>query len=88
MHRTILPLLALLPLVTLRTSAESLKYENVPNYFEAMPGGSQTGPCHGGVAIDKAGSIYVTTDTPRGILIFSPDGKFQRSCGPTKIHAP
>lgn len=37
--------------------------------------------------IDKAGNIYVTTDTPRGIVIFSPDGKFLRAAGPTRIHA-
>ena len=87
MKRIALPLLSLLSLISLRAFAEPLRYEDVPNYFEKQPGGAQTGPCHGGVAIDKAGSIYVTTDTPRGILIFSPDGKFQRACGPTKIHA-
>ena len=87
MKHIALPIVCLLSLITARTFAEPLKYEDIPNYFDAQPGGSQTGPCHGGVAIDKAGSIYVTTDTPRGILVFSPDGKFQRACGPTKIHA-
>ena len=36
--------------------------------------------------IDKAGNIYVTTDTPRGILVFTSAGKFLRSFGPPKIH--
>jgi len=36
--------------------------------------------------IDKAGNIYVTTDTPRGMLVYSPEGKFIRNFGPTKIH--
>ena len=37
--------------------------------------------------IDKAGNVYVTTDTKRGIVVFSPDGKFLRAVGPTRIHA-
>jgi DNA-binding beta-propeller fold protein YncE len=45
------------------------------------------GPCHGGVAIDRAGNFYVSTDTPRGITVFSKDGKFLRAIGPTRIHA-
>ena len=51
------------------------------------PAAAQIGACHGGVVIDKAGNIYVTTDTPRGILVFSSGGKFLRAFGPTKIHA-
>jgi hypothetical protein len=66
--------------------AEHLKYKVVPDFFEANPGGKPLGPCHGGAVIDKAGNIYITTDTPRGILVFSPDGKFIRSFGPTRIH--
>jgi DNA-binding beta-propeller fold protein YncE len=38
------------------------------------------------VVIDKAGNIYVTTDTPRGIVVFSHNGKFLRAVGPTRIH--
>lgn len=67
-------------------AGEPLKFTCAPNFFDAQPGGEQTGPCHGGVVTDKAGQIYVTTDTPRGILVFSPEGKFVRSFGPTKIH--
>ena len=37
--------------------------------------------------IDKAGRGYVTTDTKRGVEVFSADGKFLRSVGPTLIHA-
>ena len=87
MKRIALPLACLLSLVSLRAFAEPLKYEDIPNYFEKQPGGSQAGPCHGGVAIDKAGSIYVTTDTPRGIVVYSRAGKFLRAVGPTRIHA-
>jgi len=73
-------------IVSNTTSAAEIKYSVVPGFFEKDPGGKQLGPCHGGAVIDKAGNIYVTTDTPRGIVIFSPDGKFLRAVGPTRIH--
>ena len=68
-------LLGIISLLSVHAFGEGLKYENVPNFFDKLPGGQPQGGCHGGVAIDKAGDIYVTTDTPRGILVFSPDGK-------------
>jgi DNA-binding beta-propeller fold protein YncE len=64
-----------------------LKFNYVPDHFETTPGGSPIGACHGGAAIDKAGNIYVTTDTPRGILVYSSAGKFLRAVGPSHIHA-
>lgn len=67
--------------------AGELKYKHAPDFFESNPGGQSLGPCHGGVVIDRAGNIYVTTDTDRGIAVFTPDGKFQRAVGPTRIHA-
>ncbi|HTA30561.1 MAG TPA: hypothetical protein VK731_08740 [Candidatus Cybelea sp.] len=79
-------LVASLALVTTSVLAEELKYSITPNFFEANPGGQPLGPCHGGAAIDQAGNIYITTDTERGILVFSPDGKFLRAFGPTHIH--
>ena len=87
MQRITHSLLAILSLVSIHAFAEGLKYEDIPNFFDKLPGGQPQGPCHGGVAIDNAGNIYVTTDTPRGILVYSPEGKFQRAFGPTKIHA-
>ena len=66
--------------------AAELKFADVPNFFDDKPGGEQLGPCHGGSVIDKAGQIYVTTDTKRGIVVFSPEGKFLRALGPTRIH--
>jgi DNA-binding beta-propeller fold protein YncE len=69
------------------TWAAELKFSIAPNFFDALPGGQQLGPCHGGAVIDKAGHIYVTTDTKRGIVVFSPQGKFVRAVGPTGIHA-
>lgn len=67
--------------------AGDLKYKLAPGFFEEKPDNKQLGPCHGGAVIDQAGNIYVTTDTPRGIVVFKPDGKYSRSFGPTRIHA-
>lgn len=74
-------------LINPRLSAAELKYSVVPSFFESEPGRQSLGPCHGGLVLDKAGNIYVTTDTPRGIAVFSPNGKFMRAAGPSHIHA-
>ncbi len=79
--------LAVLALWPAQAVAQTLNYSVVPGFFEAQPGQQALGPCHGGAAIDKAGNIYVTTDTPRGIVVYSPAGKFLRAVGPTRIHA-
>jgi DNA-binding beta-propeller fold protein YncE len=84
LSRTVAGLIALLSSLTF---AAELKYSAVPNFFEQKPGDQSLGPCHGGVVIDKAGNIYVTTDTKRGIVVYSPAGKFLRAVGPTRIHA-
>ncbi|PYJ03167.1 MAG: hypothetical protein DME25_13100, partial [Verrucomicrobia bacterium] len=68
------------------TQAGELKYSIAPNFFEQNPDGKALGPCHGGAVIDRAGNIYVTTDTERGIVVFSSEGKFLRAVGPTRIH--
>jgi DNA-binding beta-propeller fold protein YncE len=68
------------------TYAEEWKYSIAPNFFEANSGGKGLGPCHGGAVIDRAGNIYISTDTERGVVVFSHEGKFLRSMGPTRIH--
>ena len=85
--RITLMLLGLLAFVSTSTHAEEAKYSLVPNFFEQDPGKQTLGPCHGGVVIDKGGNIYVSTDTPRGVVVFSSGGKFLRSVGPTRLHA-
>ena len=64
----------------------SLKVASIPNHFPAQPDHQSLGPAHGGAAVDRAGHVYVSTDTPRGILVFGPDGTYQRCFGPTQIH--
>ena len=84
MHRITFALPCILLLASTAAQAAELKYSLAPNFFEENPGGKPLGPCHGGVVIDKAGNAYVTTDTERGIVVFSPQGKFLRSAGPTR----
>lgn len=76
----------LLALTAATASAAELKFTIAPGAFEDNPGGAQLGPCHGAALIDKAGNIYITTDTSRGIVVFSPEGKYVRHFGPDKIH--
>src|ERR1700753_712573 len=66
--------------------AEDAKYKIVPDFFDEKTDCKQLCPCHGAAVIDKDENIYVTTDTPRGIIVFSPEGKFVRNFGPTRIH--
>jgi sugar lactone lactonase YvrE len=47
-----------------------------------VPTNAPLGPTHGGVAIDRAGLVYVSTDGPSGILVFGADGKLVRSIAP------
>src|SRR5215471_7955153 len=86
MHRIKFILAGFAVLASTSVRAEQLKFSVAPGFFEAEPGGKPLGPCHGGAVIDKAGNIYVTTDTDRGIVVFSPEGKFMRAGGPTRIH--
>jgi len=86
MNRKTQSLLGIIALVSTAPLAAELKYSIAPGCFEHNPDNKPLGPCHGGVVIDKAGNIYVTTDTERGIVIYSPSGKFLRGVGPTRIH--
>src|SRR5947207_10978773 len=86
MNRVLQTLLGMIEFVSITTFAAELKYSIAPDFFEQNPGGQPLGPCHGGVVIDKSGNIYVTTDTERGIVVFSPEGKFLRAAGPTRVH--
>src|SRR2546426_6386748 len=85
MYRILTTLVGLLGLASLAHAGE-LKYSIAPNCFDQNPGGQPLGACHGGSVIDKTGNIYVSTDTERGLVVFSPEGKFLRAAGPTRIH--
>ncbi len=88
MKKTLAPFLAsVVALAALPALGAELKFKYVADHFVKDPDQKQLGPCHGGVVIDRKGDIYVTTDTARGIVVFSADGKYLRSLGPTRIHA-
>jgi hypothetical protein len=40
----------------------------------ALPAGKAFGGTHGGIATDKAGHVYVSTQSETGILVYGPDG--------------
>ena len=80
------PMLVALTALFSTASAAEVNYSIIPNFFDAQPGDQPIGACHGGVVIDKVGNIYVTTDTKRGLLVFSREGKFLRAVGPSHIH--
>jgi DNA-binding beta-propeller fold protein YncE len=87
MNRFAQILLGLIVLIATAAHAAKWNYSIAPNFFEADPDHKPLGPCHGGVVLDKAGNIYVTTDTERGIVEFTRAGSFLRAFGPTRIHA-
>lgn len=63
-------------------------FETVPG-FGAMPQDADLGPTHGGVAVDSEGKVYVSTEAEHGIVVFSPDGQFEKSLGPktSRLHS-
>ena len=87
MKHIILSFARLIAALSISAFAAEVKFENVPGFFDKEPDQKPLGACHGGIAQDKKGDIYVTTDTPRGIVVFSEAGKYLRASGPSRIHA-
>ncbi|HEV2215448.1 MAG TPA: hypothetical protein VGR64_09175 [Terracidiphilus sp.] len=44
-----------------------------------LPAGTSFGGTHGGIATDKAGNVYVSTQSETGVLVYSPDGTLLRT---------
>ena len=86
MNRIKFALIGFVVVASALVQAGELKFSIAPGFFEENPGGKALGPCHGGVVLDKKGNMYVTTDTERGIVVFSPAGKFMRAVGPNGVH--
>jgi outer membrane protein assembly factor BamB len=86
MNRLAAILSGLLAFAATPAFAAELKFAIAADFFEKDPGGKLLGPTHGGVVEDRAGNLYVTTDTPRGIVVFTPAGKFLKTVGPMRIH--
>lgn len=54
----------------------------VESGWAKLPEGKTLASTHGGVAVDKAGNIYMSSDGPNGIFVWGPDGKFLRTIAP------
>jgi hypothetical protein len=48
-------------------------YRVVPGWGQ-LPAGTTFGGTHGGIATDKAGRVYISTQSGTGVLVYSPDG--------------
>ena len=48
-------------------------YQVVPGWGQ-LPAAKSFGGTHGGIATDKAGHVYVSTQSETGVLVYSPDG--------------
>jgi hypothetical protein len=53
-------------------------YKVVPGWA-TLPPGTTFGGTHGAIAQDKAGNIYVSTQSTTGILVYAPDGRFLKT---------
>ena len=51
----------------------------VENGWGKVPGHDHIGSTHGGVVVDKAGNVYVSTDGPNGIIVYDENGEFLRT---------
>lgn len=69
-------IIAALPVAPLGSGAWRFEVEAG---WAKLPANTPLGPTHGGIAIDRAGLVYVSTDSPAGVLVFSPDGALVRS---------
>jgi DNA-binding beta-propeller fold protein YncE len=56
------------------------QYESVPDWAR-LPDSGHLGSTHGGVVVDRHGFVYTNTDTERSVIVFRPDGTFDRAFG-------
>jgi hypothetical protein len=62
----------------LQTGNGEWTYEVVPSWGRP-PAGTAFGGTHGAIATDKAGHVYVSTQSETGILVYTPDGVLQKT---------
>jgi hypothetical protein len=56
-----------------RTGNGEWTYDVVPHWGQ-LPEGKQFGGTHGAINSDKAGNVYVSTQSETGVLVYRPDG--------------
>ena len=64
--------------VELRTGNGEWTYRAVSHWGE-LPQGTTFGGTHGGIATDKAGLLYVSTQSTTGVLVYDRDGRLLRT---------
>jgi hypothetical protein len=52
---------------------------DVVHDWGALPAGTKFGGTHGGISSDRAGNIYVSTQSDTGILVYNKDGKLLKT---------
>lgn len=71
-----LPMFAAEKVQPVRMGCGIMTFDTVPGWGLGEDGKSVLGSTHGGVVVDKAGSVY--TSSSLGVFVFSPDGKVIR----------
>ncbi|MES2392072.1 MAG: hypothetical protein V4555_10560 [Acidobacteriota bacterium] len=61
-----------------RTGNGEWTYRTAPNWGK-LPTDTKFGGTHGGIAIDKAGLLYVSTQSSTGVLVYAKDGTLVRT---------
>ncbi len=70
-----------------QTGDVGYSFTTVPGWGK-IPNNEYIGATHGGIVVDKAGKIYVSTDGENNLAVFNADGTFLKSLGKdlAKIH--
>lgn len=61
-----------------RTGNGDWTYDVVPHWGQ-LPEGKQFGGTHGAISSDKAGNVYVSTQSETGILVYDPSGRLLKT---------
>jgi hypothetical protein len=61
-----------------RTGNGVWTYDVVPHWGE-LPQGKQFGGTHGAISSDKAGNLYISTQSETGVLVYDPSGRLLKT---------
>src|ERR1700724_2935595 len=61
-----------------RTGNGAWTYDVVPQWGK-LPAGKQFGGTHGAISSDKAGNVYVSTQSETGVLVYEPGGRLVKT---------